>query len=410
VTGSTTTALSEEELADARVGFERYLRGKGFSRTFIAEHAEDLMGKANVELAKKMERGEEVRNAPGLLIHIAYRRTQNLLESRERTPDLVGLEAVGEVAAAEEQAPETMALDRDRVGKVRAAVSRLTVEERKIVALEFFEDMNLSQAARSLGWDESKARRRHKAAMTHLKDLLGVDSSDQIVFDVAFVCWLAVAFGDRMDFSLSREAEAAWQRLEDVGVSLVDRVQASGHRAHARLGGDPVAATAVSGAGRAAKVCGAAVICAIGAGAGVVVVDSHHDAAKTSMPALRQSHTAKQAKVSAPPGRTEAPVPAASEKQVRTPATNKHRPAVAKQRQQEDKGVEEAPAVEESTPAPVSQPPPSEVISTLEETNRPTSGTVEAHPSSAPDGSEVAEIEKAGGKTDAVEALETGRP
>jgi RNA polymerase sigma-70 factor (ECF subfamily) len=406
-----TTTLTEEELADARVGFERYLRGKGFSRSFIAEHAEDLMGKANVELAKKIERGDEVRNAPGLLIHIAYRRTQNLLESRASTPDFVGLEAVGEVADDDEQMPEAMALDRDRVGKVRAAVSRLTVEERKIVALEFFEDMNLSQAARSLGWDESKARRRHKAAMTHLKDFLGVDSADQIVFDVAFVCWLAVAFGDRMDFNFSREAEAVWHRLEDAGISIVDRVQAGGHRAHARVGADPVAASAVSGAGRAAKVCGAAVICAIGAGAGVVVVDGQHDAAKPPTPAAREIHVGKPTKIRAVSQSAEPTAPATSVKHEKSAPTRvHHRVAFAKQRHQEPKREQEAPAIEESAPAPASQPPPAEVISTLEETNRPTSGTVEAHPSSAPDGSEVAEVEKAGGKTDAVEALEAGRP
>ena len=402
---STSPTLTVEELADARAGFDRYLRGKGFSRAFIEEYAEDLMGKATVELARKIERGEEVKNAPGLLIHIAYRRTQNLLEGKSRAPDLVGLEAVAEVADDEDRAPEAETLDRDRIDKVRAAVARLTIDERKIVALQFFEDMNLSQAARSLGWDESKARRRHKAAMSHLKDLLGVDSSDQVIFDVAFMCWLAVAFGDRYGFNAAREIETIWHRVADLAVVVAERAQGAVHRATSRIGSDPMTAGAVGQAGRAAKVCGAALLCAVGAGAGVVVVGGQGGGTDPSHPgrgAANQSSGTSARRVVIPASVVSPATDAPSADNTSSVRRAKTAP-LSSQRRQEG-------TVKEAGPAHASQPPPAEVISTLEETNRPTSGPIEPHRSVGAHGTEVGEVEKAGGKTQAIESLEAGRP
>jgi len=400
--------LTNDQLRDALRRFERLLRGKGFSRQFIDDHAEELMGRAAMEMAAKIERGETIHKPAGLLVTIAYRRTQNFLESKERAPGFVGLEAIAELPDSEEETPEGATLDKDRVAKVHAAVKRLTVEERKLVALEFFQRMNLSQAARELGWDESKARRRHKAAMAHLKDLLGVNSADDIAIEVGFICWLSVVFGQREGFSLAREVETLWQRAEDFVLAGVDRAEHLAHKANARLGGDPSAASAVSGMGRAAKACGVAALCVATAGAGVAVVSSggertspvkHGNGARLSQTAPPAAQLEKNA--AAWRAITAASAGAATESAHRADREPAARTSPA--------GAE-APAVADVAEPGYSQPAAQEVVQTLEEGSRPTGGPVESHPSTGPEGSAVASNEESGGAPPAQESLEAGRP
>ncbi len=401
-------ALTEEQLSDARRGFERLLRGKGFSREFIESHAADLMSRAVTEMAAKIKRGDTIHKPAGLLVTIAYRRTQNFLESKERGPAFVGLEAVAELPAEEDGTPEAATLDKDRVAKVHAAVKRLTVEERKLVALEFFQRMNLSQAACELGWDESKARRRHKAAMNHLKELLGVESSDDIAFDIGFLCWLSVAFGQQEGFSLGREIETLWQRAEDLVLVGADKAEHLAHKANARLGGDPSAASAVTGMGRAAKACGVAALCVATAGAGVAVVsgggtrpvpETHKEAGSfpeaTGPAAQIEKNAAAWQGISASAGAA--------------PTRVEHR-AKREQVERTPSDGSDAPAVADVAEPGYSQPPPAEVVQTLEEGSRPSGGPLESHPSTGPEGSAVASNQQSGGASPAQESLEAGRP
>lgn len=172
-----------------------------------------------------------------------------------------------------------------------------------------------------------------------------------------------------------------------------------------------MAASAATGAGRAAKLCGTALICVAGVGAGVVVVDGNHGVAHKSAPASVAHSRPKAAPAPVRAATRHAVVVKPSHGGAARRPPPKKADGSRKVKKQRQVVTDEAPAaITESVPAHPSQPPPSEVISTLEETNRPTSGTVEAHPSTGADGSEVAEVEKAGGKTGAIESLEAGRP
>lgn len=392
--------LTEEQLRDARLGFEWLLRSKNFPRGFVAKHGEDLMQRAAFELARKAERGEKITNPPGLLITIAYRRAQNLAEKRERAPDFVGLGAVAEVADEEGSTPEETTLERDRVAKLHAAVRRLTVEERQIVALRHFEALNLSEAARRLDWDESKARRRYAAAMDHLKDLLGVDSSDQVVIDVGFCCWMTFAFGQRVGFNLAREVESVWQRLEDVLIPSSERAQHLAHKANGQLSSDPATASAVGNFGRAAKLCGAAALCALGAGAGVIIAGggadpgsppARHPARSRPAPAnfSKPAPLDSKATVAGPPAAAAASAPALPRAQGKK--TQAAKPVGSE--------PEPEPNLQPVTPAHASQPPPAEALAPIEENNRPEGGPQVPHPAQGPEGSSIGGAAEAGGKT-----------
>jgi RNA polymerase sigma factor (sigma-70 family) len=387
--------ITPEQLREARKGFEALLLSKGFKRPFLTANVDDLMGRAQVELVGKSKRGERIESPVGLLITIAYRRAQNLLTSKERAPDFVGIEAVAEVADDEDAGPENATLNRDREAKVREAVARLTVDERKIVALEFFRQMNLSQAARELGWDESKARRRHKAAMAHLHDLLGVDSADDLVIDIAFFCWLVTALRLPVKFSLVRELETVGEWIGDGIAALAGRVEHVAHRGNEQLAGNPAAASVAEGAGRAAKLCGAAALCAVAVG--VATVAQHgspkpptREAAKTQ--ASPRTGTARAVSRHASPVAS----PSASGTQdSQAPAASRRREAATP----EGDGRATRQAVGEATSPHPSQPSPQVATEALEETSRPEAGPQVSLPAVGPDGESVENSKKAGGES-----------
>jgi RNA polymerase sigma factor (sigma-70 family) len=391
--------ITPGQLREARKGFEALLMSKGFKRPFLTANVDDLMGRAQVELIGKMRRGEHVDSPVGLLITIAYRRAQNLLTSKERAPAFVGIEAVAEVADDEEAGPEHTTLNRDREAKIHAAVARLTVDERKIVALEFFGRMNLSQAARELGWDESKARRRHKAAMGHLHDLLGVESADDLVVDVAFFCWLVTALRLPVRFSALRELETVGQWVGDAVAAVAGRVEYLAHRGNEQLAGNPAAATVAQGAGRAAKVCGAAALCVVAVG--VVTVAQHG-----STPQAKETAKSRRA----PSSRT-APLEGAAQPSAASTADGLPgagaagaRGGATGQGGGESSGRQ---AVAEASAPHASQPSPRQATEAIEESSRPEAGPQIAHPAAGPSGESVETAKEAGGESAAASRAAT---
>lgn len=390
-------AVSDAVLADAKAGFEGYLRAKGWpnAKRFVDDHGEELMGRAQFEMVRSIKNGTRVENVPAFLITVAYRRAQNLLTSKSRAPDIVGLEAVAEIADAGEETPEDSALSQDRSRKIREAVKRLTVDERKVLALRYFEGLSLSKSARELGWDESKARRRHKAAMDHLHDLLGVDSADDLVVDVAFFCWLVVAFRERVGFSLVREIETGWHRVEDVLVAASEKTEHVAHKANTQLSTDPITATTAGNLGRGVRVCGMAALCLLTTAGGVAVVRSVDGGGSAGDRAA---------------SRPAVVTPTPAEAGVASGAAALAASAGAQSQSGESGAGESAPppSVAAAIPPHASQPSPQIATGALEETSRPHNGPTESHPSSAPDGSSVGEGTKSSGKTEAEELVEKG--
>jgi hypothetical protein len=88
---------SSEELEAARLGFRQMLRRKRFSAHFIETHCEELLARARFEYSRALGRGEAIRSPAGWIIHCAWRRTQNQLESESQGPQLVSTEKAPDV-------------------------------------------------------------------------------------------------------------------------------------------------------------------------------------------------------------------------------------------------------------------------------------------------------------------------
>lgn len=196
--------LSKRELEAARLGFRQLLRCKRFSPHFIETHAEDLFGTATLEYSRKLAEGDEIYDPPGWLITCAWRRTKSHLEAEGRAPRVVSTERSGPVVDEGGQGPEDILLDADRFRKVREAVADLTADQRRILALSYFEGFTVREAGRKLNWHSSKAQRAHEGAKRKLHKLLGVSSSDDLAIEIGLAAYLAttattaVAHGSRL--------------------------------------------------------------------------------------------------------------------------------------------------------------------------------------------------------------------
>lgn len=256
--------LGREELEAARRGFEALLRRKRFSRAFLGRHAADLLAKARLEYSQHVAAGGEVHNPAGWIIHCAWRRTQNLLEQEGRAPQVLSIDNGG-AFANDSRTPEDEVLTSDRYRQLQAALEQLPHEERKVIALTYFEGMSVREVGRALKWDKCKADRRHRAALERLQELLGVSDIDALQIEIGIVAWASLTAGD-----------VATSRIPGVGAALdavgngiaaaIDRGQDLTRRLLAGGTAEPGMAPALGGAARTAGVCGAAAVACVASG------------------------------------------------------------------------------------------------------------------------------------------------
>lgn len=217
--------MKPAELEEARLGFNQYLRRKGYSPQFIERHAEELLATATVEYSRKLAEGAEIENAAGWLITCASQRTKNLIHVENRDPRLVSTERAPTVVDSEGQSPEEVALEEDRFRKVREAVEQLSEDERRLLELAYFEGYAVREAARMLRWHPSRAQRCHRTARKHLHELLGVDSLDQLEIEVGLAAYLVIAAGSSSGFLLRPNMEVAVDAAGRLATGLWARAQ-----------------------------------------------------------------------------------------------------------------------------------------------------------------------------------------
>lgn len=316
--------LTREELESAERGFHQLLRRKRFSPAFLDRHAADLLGRARLELSQHLAEGGEVRNPAGWIVHCAWRRTQNLLEQESRAPRVLSIDN-GRPLAKETTTPEEKALEADRYRRLQSAIERLPEEERKVVALVYFEGMSVREVGRALKWDKCKADRRHRAALERLRKLLRVEDVDALAVELGIAAWASVAVPHprpRLPALLdaaAHHATAAFGRAQD----LTQRLLGGG-------AAEPGMGPALGGAARAAGACTTAVVVCLATGVvgpGIGAVDSivshhkhppaeHHAPAPTP-PQLQSTPVA----TTPPEATTAATTPTANEKRQASKAT-----------------------------------------------------------------------------------------
>jgi RNA polymerase sigma factor (sigma-70 family) len=230
--------LDQRELDAARLGFRQLLRCKRMSPHFIESHGEDLFATATLEYSRKLAEGEEIESPAGWLITCAWQRTKSQLEADARRPRIVSAENSGPVVDEVRQGPEDALLDEDRSRKVRAAVQELPVNQRRLLALSYFEGLTVREAARHLHWHSSKAQRAHENAKRKLEELLGVSSADDLAVDIGVAAYVSVAThgstGNLLERAVQRSAEglaSLKQQVAEGGAQLKQYATTTYYRA-----------------------------------------------------------------------------------------------------------------------------------------------------------------------------------
>lgn len=280
--------LSQFQMDRVRKGFVGLLWKVLHNPEFIANNADELIAIAHTEYVRAIDKGVEIEEPIGWTIHCAWRRTQNLLTLTSSRPREISSEKLAELIDEATPTPAQIAEDTDRARKIRRAVASLDVEQRQLVALMYFEEMPLAEAARHLNWHESKARRCHKATLKKLHKFLGVKSIDELEVEIGLAAWLFFASAGTLNFpagveaaldKAGHEASGLWARAHD----LARRFGPGG-------GSDAAGAAATSGAGRAVGVCATvAVACVAGAssvvgpgvGGGIELLTGHDRSHRT---------------------------------------------------------------------------------------------------------------------------------
>lgn len=256
--------LGRTELEAAERGFLQLLRRKRFSPAFIERHAGDLIGRARLEYSQYVGEGGEVRNPAGWIIHCAWRRTQNLLEQEGRAPRVISIDNGG-AFANESRTPEDEVLTSDRYRQLQGAIEQLPIEERKVIALTYFEGMSVREVGRALKWDKCKADRRHRAALERLQELLGVKDIDSLQIEIGIAAWASLTAGDAATSRVPRIG-AALDAMSNGVAAAVGRGQDLARRLLAGGTAEPGMAPALGGAARTASVCGAAAVACVASG------------------------------------------------------------------------------------------------------------------------------------------------
>ncbi|HEY2333646.1 MAG TPA: sigma factor-like helix-turn-helix DNA-binding protein [Solirubrobacterales bacterium] len=258
--------LSQAEMERVRNGFSGLLAKLRYHPEFIANNFDELLAIAHAEYVRYVEKGIEIEDPVSWTINCAWRRTQNFLKLTNYRPQEVSSEMLAELVDETTPTPAQIAEDADRARKVRRAVGKLDVEQRQLLALMYFEGMALAEAARYLGWHESKARRCHTAAKKRLYRFLAVKSSDDL--EVGLAAWLSFA-GSR-SLHLPGGVEAALDKAEHGASGLWARGHELARRFNLGGGSDAAGAVASSGAGRTAGVCATVAVACVAGASGVV--------------------------------------------------------------------------------------------------------------------------------------------
>lgn len=365
--------LGKRELDAARLGFKQLLRCKRFSSHFIDTNADDLFGTATLEYSRKLAEGEEIENPPGWLIICAWRRTKSQLEAEGRNPSFVSTEKTGPLVDEGSPSPEDALLNEDRFRKVREAVGDLSVSQRRILMLSYFEGFTVREAGRRLHWHSSRAQRAHEGAKRRLHELLGVESSDELAI-AGLAAYLSLA-GRRFPLihdllargaQKSAEGYASFKQQASTAYSrVVDPTPFAGARPGTVIG---IGVSCLAIGSGAAKYCVEQGVNPVGAARSLIASSSSAEApsSEPSSEAEGPIYTPAEPTVSEePPPPTEAPEPQPEEapqpkKESAPPPPDDSiepvRPsymAAETESTQSSESPEEAAPVESSSPAPV---------------------------------------------------------
>ncbi len=174
--------LDAEGLEAIRIAVaEKLKRDHHQSEAFALEAAEEMPDQAYIEYAEKSdEERAQITSLIGWLITTAVRRAID--RARREGRELYGEGAQFLVDTAEDSAPSTVALAARgiEIEKVHAAVAELPTEQRRALALAYWEELPTRKAAKAMGLSTMTFCRRRDAAMDRLRAIFGVKPDDPV--------------------------------------------------------------------------------------------------------------------------------------------------------------------------------------------------------------------------------------
>src|SRR5262249_54946749 len=151
------------------------------------------------------------------------------------------LDAVFHLPDESAPGPEGHAIERDRAGKLQAALEELPERERQLLSLVYFGEHSIRAAGVKVGWRPSTAKRRHTEALVRLRALLGNER------DLLSPAPLAL---------LGTYLSGVWRATRELAANMGRRLAEIWRRVSPFA--DPGTPAAASGGGRVLGACGAA--------------------------------------------------------------------------------------------------------------------------------------------------------
>ncbi|TFG83279.1 MAG: sigma-70 family RNA polymerase sigma factor [Spirochaetales bacterium] len=170
----------------ARAAFERlwaayYVRLRAFARTWKAigpSAADDAAAEALITAFRGLHLYEPAAPLTPWIYTVARRRFGDIARALARHPASGFVPGQLEALPDTSDGPEQAAIDGDLAGRVRAAMSGLPEEDRRLAVLRFYEELTSAQIGRICGMPSGTVRWRLGLIKRRLASMIGGENHD----------------------------------------------------------------------------------------------------------------------------------------------------------------------------------------------------------------------------------------
>jgi RNA polymerase sigma factor (sigma-70 family) len=262
-----TRTLDGEALAGIERSLHGRLRAHHISDSFFDRYGEDAVQKGLVEYLRAKADGVEVREPRAFVLQAAFRRAIDELRREARRADGDALEQVLESGRWSAPPAEDEAIANIEAGRLQESIDSLSLEEQRILALHYFEEVGQRRAAELLYMSERTFRRRLKRAQAHLARLLGAPAPEPDThrgLEIGLAAWAGLGGGPMIASGAAGHLVGALESARAGAVRLLERLRGPGARLAASEAPERIGAIAGGPAGKVVGGCaGAAVVCVL---------------------------------------------------------------------------------------------------------------------------------------------------
>jgi RNA polymerase sigma factor (sigma-70 family) len=261
-------SLDGEALAEVERRLHGRLRAHHLSAPLIDRHLEDAVQKGMVEWLRVESSGEEVRDPKAFVVEAAFRRTIDEVRREARRADGETLDGLLEHGKHSAASAEDVVIESLESNRLQAAIDSLPAEQRQVLALHYFAELDQKGAAQALYMSERTFRRRLKETLAILGDRLGVEAPEQGTLkglEIGLAAWAGLG-GGRVVTSSGIEAplHSLLDSVRHFPGRIIDRLRGSTTNLIASEVPERVSVIAGGPAGKVIGGCaGAAVVCAL---------------------------------------------------------------------------------------------------------------------------------------------------